>query len=171
MNEWIELTDEDRESAFFSMPDALDGFLKKWGLLNFAKAVEAICREKNATPSPAWCASVDAELAATAEADAQPIAREPLTDEQIEDLRGDANRGYNIEREDYFKAFRDAERAHGIKCLTCNGHGLVGGLQGGKGAGYVCEDCPDCNAPAPTLPATAVAEGARLYGESLEPSE
>lgn len=24
------------------------------------------------------------------------------------------NRGFNIEREDYFKAFRDAERAHGI---------------------------------------------------------
>lgn len=41
-------------------------------------------------------------------------SRKPLTDERIEDLRGDANRGYNIEREDYFKAFRDAESAHGI---------------------------------------------------------
>jgi hypothetical protein len=38
----------------------------------------------------------------------------PLTDEQIEDLRSEANRGFCIEREDYFKAFRDAEAAHGI---------------------------------------------------------
>lgn len=38
----------------------------------------------------------------------------PLTDEQIDDLHGESNRGFSIEREDYFKAFRDAERAHGI---------------------------------------------------------
>jgi hypothetical protein len=38
----------------------------------------------------------------------------PLTDEQIDDLHGEANRGFCIEREDYFKAFRDAEAAHGI---------------------------------------------------------
>jgi hypothetical protein len=44
---------------------------------------------------------------------AQP-APVPLTDEQIEDLLGEANRGFCIEREDYFKAFRDAEAAHGI---------------------------------------------------------
>ena len=40
--------------------------------------------------------------------------REPLTDEQVDDLHGEANRGFCIEREDYFKAFRDAETAHGI---------------------------------------------------------
>jgi hypothetical protein len=39
----------------------------------------------------------------------------PLSDEQIDDLHGEANRGFDIGREDYFKAFRDAERAHGIK--------------------------------------------------------
>lgn len=33
-----------------------------------------------ALPSPAWCASVDAELAATADADAQPVVPELLTD-------------------------------------------------------------------------------------------
>lgn len=44
-----------------------------------------------------------------------PLERQPLTDDQIEDMRADANRGYNIEREDYFKAVRDAEAAHGIK--------------------------------------------------------
>jgi hypothetical protein len=38
----------------------------------------------------------------------------PLTDEQVDDLHGEANRGFCIEREDYFKAFRDAETAHGI---------------------------------------------------------
>jgi len=44
----------------------------------------------------------------------QPAAREPLSDEQIDDLLGEANRGFCIERYDYFKAFRDAEAAHGI---------------------------------------------------------
>lgn len=42
------------------------------------------------------------------------VQRVGLTDAQVEDLRADANRGYCIEREEYFKAFRDAERAHGI---------------------------------------------------------
>jgi len=32
-----------------------------------------------------------------------------------EELRGDANRGFNIDKDAYFKAFRDAESAHGIK--------------------------------------------------------
>lgn len=45
---WIALTDEDRERAMQSMPDMLDGFLKTWGWLHFANAIEAICREKNA---------------------------------------------------------------------------------------------------------------------------
>lgn len=40
--------------------------------------------------------------------------RQPLADEKVEDMRADANRGYNIEKEDYFKAVRDAETAHGI---------------------------------------------------------
>ena len=99
---------------------------------------------------------------------AQPVKLVPMTDAQVEDLRGDANRDYNIERDDYFKAFKDAEAAHGIKCQTCNGHGLIGGFQGGEAPGYVSEDCPDCNAFAPTLPATAVAEGAQLDSASLE---
>lgn len=40
--------------------------------------------------------------------------RKPLTDEQVDDLHGEANRGFDIERDAYFKAFRDAERAHNI---------------------------------------------------------
>lgn len=46
---WHELNDEDRRKAFESMPDMLDGFLKTWGWLHFAKAIEAKCREKNIT--------------------------------------------------------------------------------------------------------------------------
>lgn len=46
--------------------------------------------------------------------EADRAQRKPLTDEQIDGLHGEANRGYCIERDDYFKAFRDAERAHGI---------------------------------------------------------
>lgn len=45
---WVEMTDEDRQAAFNSLPDMLDGFLKTWGWLHFAKAIEAKCREKNA---------------------------------------------------------------------------------------------------------------------------
>lgn len=46
---------------------------------------------------------------------AQPQPRAaPLTDAQVADLCGEANRGYCIEPEHYFKAFRDAEIAHGI---------------------------------------------------------
>lgn len=44
---WNALTDADRERAFNSLPDMLDGFLKKWGWLHFAQAIEEICREKN----------------------------------------------------------------------------------------------------------------------------
>ena len=45
--EWISLTDEDRQRAFESLPDMLDGFLKTWGWIHFAKAIENICKEKN----------------------------------------------------------------------------------------------------------------------------
>jgi hypothetical protein len=50
--DWIALTDADRERAFNSLPDMLDGFLKKWGWLHFAQAIEDICREKNAMKEP-----------------------------------------------------------------------------------------------------------------------
>ncbi|WP_312834324.1 hypothetical protein [Comamonas sp.] len=43
-----------------------------------------------------------------------PPEREPLTDEQIDELCGEANRGIYVELDQYHKAFRDAERAHGI---------------------------------------------------------
>ena len=49
---WVALTDEDRTRAFESLPNMLEGFLKLWGWLDFAKAIEAICREKNATRKP-----------------------------------------------------------------------------------------------------------------------
>ena len=52
--------------------------------------------------------------AARAQAAPQGPALVPKTDEQVDDLCGEANRGFDIEREHYFKAFRDAEAAHGI---------------------------------------------------------
>jgi hypothetical protein len=45
---------------------------------------------------------------------AQP-ERKPLTVEQKLDMLAEANRGFNIEKDDYFKAVEDAEAAHGIK--------------------------------------------------------
>lgn len=56
-------------------------------------------------------AFVDADRAARA---SRPQPSQPLTDAQVGDLCGEANRGYCIESEHYFKAFRDAEEAHGI---------------------------------------------------------
>jgi len=44
---WVGLTDEDRQAAFESMPNMLDGFLKTWGWLHFSKAIEAKLRERN----------------------------------------------------------------------------------------------------------------------------
>lgn len=47
-HEWVGLNDEDRQAAFESMPDMLEGFLKTWGWLHFSKAIEATLKEKNA---------------------------------------------------------------------------------------------------------------------------
>lgn len=44
---WNALTDEDRKAAFESLPDMLEGFMKKWGWLHFAKEIERRCYEKN----------------------------------------------------------------------------------------------------------------------------
>ena len=44
---WVGLKDEDRQAAFESLPDMLDGFLNKWGWLHFAKAIETKLKEKN----------------------------------------------------------------------------------------------------------------------------
>ena len=44
---WVPLTDDDRKAAFESLPDALEGFMKKWGWLHFAKEIERRCKEKN----------------------------------------------------------------------------------------------------------------------------
>ena len=41
--------------------------------------------------------------------------RKPMTDAEIEDLCGEANRGFCIELEDYKKAVQDTERHHGIR--------------------------------------------------------
>lgn len=50
--QWQELSDEDRQAVFDSLPDMLDGFLKKWGWLHFAKGIENKCREKNMKGTP-----------------------------------------------------------------------------------------------------------------------
>lgn len=60
------------------------------------------------------CSECDGTGVVAALRASSPAERQPLTDEQIEDMRGEANRGMNIERDDYFKAFRDAEFIHGI---------------------------------------------------------
>ena len=48
---WNALTDEDRDRAFNRLDDGLQGFMKLWGWLHYAKAIEEICREKNAPSS------------------------------------------------------------------------------------------------------------------------
>jgi hypothetical protein len=57
--------------------------------------------------------ALDSPQSASGTSATQP-ARAPLTEEQIDDMLADANRGFCIERDDYIKAVRDTERAHGI---------------------------------------------------------
>lgn len=45
--EWQSLTDDDIIKAFNSLDRGLNGFLKTWGWLTFAKAIEAAIRAKN----------------------------------------------------------------------------------------------------------------------------
>lgn len=45
--EWQGLTDDDIIKAFNSLDRGLNGFLKTWGWLTFAKAIEAALRAKN----------------------------------------------------------------------------------------------------------------------------
>ena len=45
--QWKSLTDDDRQRAFESMPDMLEGFMKKWGWLHFSHAIEEIAKQKN----------------------------------------------------------------------------------------------------------------------------
>ena len=98
-----------------------------------ARAAIAKVNAPDSPPSPAWCASVDAELAATAEADAV----------------GDS------------------------PCETCQGSGEIDETLGGYSFSNRHAECPDCDGdgvfyPRITLPATAIADGAQLDGESLE---
>lgn len=76
------------------------------------KAIPVSGTAQNMRYLKAWLDRLWRERAAPVQAQEQ---RKPLTDELIEDLRSDANRGFNIDKDDYFKAFRDAEAAHNIK--------------------------------------------------------
>ena len=44
---WNSPTLEEVESIVTNMPGCLDGFLKGWGWLQFAREVEKLCKEKN----------------------------------------------------------------------------------------------------------------------------
>ena len=46
--DWNSPTLEEVESIVTNMPGGLDGFLKGWGWLQFAREVEKLCKEKNA---------------------------------------------------------------------------------------------------------------------------
>ena len=121
----------------------------------------AVAKAGGAAPSPAWCASVDAELAATADADARALpdaarlfdaANRLVThadyklggilsaDSKARDIPSNACSQVKAR---HLAALRDAVNAFGE---ADQGH-------------------------TPTLPATAVAEGAQLDGESLEQGE
>jgi len=180
MSEWIELTDEDRERAFNSLPDMLDGFLKKWGWLHFAKAVEAICREKNAVPSPAWCASVDAELAATAEADAGKLMRCACCGGDGKETCHNPDHGFinSLSFHDVGRLgcptcgpFGNPKVPKGGPCEECNGSGFVETSAWHQFVAKMEYDLApeDFKVEAQfTLPAAAVAEGLERDGDALE---
>lgn len=86
-------------------PDSLRDHIRR-AHMKLSCAQEAVPLARTVLVSEAL-ESLDAAMAT------QP-ARAPLTEEQIDDMLADANRGFCIERDDYIKAVRDTERAHGI---------------------------------------------------------
>ena len=176
-------------------------------------------------PSPAWCASVDAELAATADADARKLAPTGPDDVQMRSARSkDANDWRRpdggLERAEYLmrtypgkyqmRKLYVAEQPVALESSVGHLSALVDELRRLLGAAMQTmselhvsaepdESTADIDAripgaafakfvnehaqllfeikngcaaePAPSLPAAAVAEGAQLDGESLEPSE
>ncbi len=73
--------------------------------------LEALMR---ATGTEGFPSDVRRLVEAVQAAERERCARAPLTEGQIDDMLGEANRGFCIERDDYIKAVRDAEQAHGI---------------------------------------------------------
>ena len=88
---WVPLTDADRQRAFESMPDMLDGFLKTWGWLHFANAIEEICREKNADRASSGATPADVRMLTDAEQtaiiDMHNTGREQGAHECVEDIQ------------------------------------------------------------------------------------
>jgi len=110
---------------------------------NTLDAMQAAWVAAKALPSPAWCASVDAELAATAEADARYGTLVDAVLQVIEFQRNEARDRYG-----------NAAKAESWACVK-----------------FLRTALADTGVPTTTLPAAAVAEGAQLDGESLDPSE
>ena len=185
----------------------------------------AVAKAGGAAPSPAWCASVDAELAATADADARKLAPTGPDDVQMRSARSkDANDWRRpdggLERAEYLmrtypgkyqmRKLYVAEQPVALESSVGHLSALVDELRRLLGAAMQTmselhvsaepdESTADIDAripgaafakfvnehaqllfeikngcaaePAPSLPAAAVAEGAQLDGESLEPSE
>jgi hypothetical protein len=91
--------------------------LRGFGIEILGKAADML--EADAQPKQVTCQIYGHVVGACVECnthiEAQQVAvAVPLSDEQIEDMRGDANRGFTFEKGDYIKAIRDAEAHHGI---------------------------------------------------------
>lgn len=64
--------------------------------------------------------------------------------------------------------FRAAAKMMAVQpaCMTCNGHGMIGGLLP-NGGGYESDPCPDCTAPAPAEVPMPEPVGTRFDGTRL----
>lgn len=100
-------------------------------------------------PSPAWCASVDAEMAATAEAD---VAQWEIEHASCTLCAGLESPGF------YTGCMIKDKAIPGGSDWSCDGRGNLARIK-------------PASSESPTLPAAAVAEGAQLDGESLEQAE
>jgi hypothetical protein len=52
MDSWANLTDDEINATLNAMPGGLEGYLKVWGWLTFAEAVQERLRVKNAPEAP-----------------------------------------------------------------------------------------------------------------------
>lgn len=118
-------------------------------------------------PSPAWCASVDAELAATAEADVKS-----LNAMAADLLRPFLRPGQKVIWREAFRWHDDA----GVLSNHYDGMEIESlsedfGYEWSYAFNFKHAAIVERIDAAPTLPAAAVAEGAQLDGESLEQAE
>lgn len=122
------LSDDEINSIWSDGPPG--SVLTPWGIAKIRAIEQAVIAKLQATQEPMFWVRLRSDGGYEG----------PIHNDAIEKVRKMSGAWRPL----YLHALQPAQEA---KCLTCNGHGLIGGhMQDGSGYG---EPCPDCNAPEP----------------------